>query len=198
MTSDRRREANRRNAAKSTGPKTEEGRRRVSQNARRHRLTLPPDREIAAEHLAALLGDPFIETRPLAEERHALAQGLADAEARLDRVRDAEMRFLQDTFSEDRRSAHLVERWERISETWRVVEGVSPEASRRILERHGQKPYEIKRKEKKKTSSEGNELRRLLRYRKEAENRRHRALREWIAHLHHLRDSKTKPMAPPP
>lgn len=41
MTSGRKREANRRNAAASTGPKTQEGKRRSAGNARRHGLSVP-------------------------------------------------------------------------------------------------------------------------------------------------------------
>ena len=67
MSSDRKIEANRQNAQASTGPNTEEGKAKSSQNARKHGLSssslfLPPDR---LNEFKALFSDYFSELRPV-------------------------------------------------------------------------------------------------------------------------------------
>ncbi len=61
MTSDRKREANRANAKKSTGPKSAAGKKRVAQNALRHGLSTGPHSDPSAEavidRLTELLAD---------------------------------------------------------------------------------------------------------------------------------------------
>jgi hypothetical protein len=54
MTTEKQIAANRLNARRSTGPKTAAGKRRASQNALRHGLTLPPPPEVlrCADELA--------------------------------------------------------------------------------------------------------------------------------------------------
>jgi len=194
MTSDRRIGANRANAKNSTGPKSEDGKRRVSQNARRHGLTQASEPERVLHHLSIILDDPRLDARPLSREGHALAMSLADAEARLERVRAAEFRFLEDCHTLGRERAHLESRWEKITTThmifkeWRFNEhGVPFEATRKT------KPEIKSRKEKSKVIPYSSEMRRLLRYRREAECRRRRALKEWTAYLKRLSKSKTKP-----
>jgi hypothetical protein len=195
MTSDRRTAANRENAKKSTGPRSEDGKRRVSRNARRHGLTQASAPERVLHHLSIILDDPRLHTLPLSREGHALAMSLADAEALLERVRAAEFRFLEDCHALGRERAHLESRWEEITTThmiskeWRFdSHGVPFEATRKT------KPQIKSRKEKSKVIPYGSEMRRLLRYRKQAENGRHRALKVWIDHLRHHVNSKTKPM----
>jgi hypothetical protein len=195
MTSDRRIAANRANAKNSTGPKSEDGKRRVSQNARRHGLTQATEPGRVLHHLSIILNDPRLHALPLSPEGHALAMSLADAEARLERVRAAEFRLLEDCLALGRERAHLESRWEEITTThmiskeWRFDEhGVPFEATRKT------KPQIKSRKEKSKVIPYGSEMRRLLRYRKQAENGRHRALKAWIHHLRQHVNSKTKPM----
>lgn len=53
MTSEARLAANRRNAARSTGPRTAAGKAASSRNARRHDLTSPPPRQATAPVVAA-------------------------------------------------------------------------------------------------------------------------------------------------
>src|SRR6056297_2649281 len=120
MTSDRRIGANRANAKNSTGPKSEDGKRRVSQNARRHGLTQASEPERVLHHLSIILDDPRLHALPLSREGHALAMSLADAEARLERVRAAEFRFLEDCLALGREVAHLESRWEEVTTSCRT------------------------------------------------------------------------------
>ena len=72
MTSDRQREANRRNAQASTGPRTADGRARVAGNARRHCLRAASDPDLdtrEVEHLAAALSHS--DAQRLDQGRHA-------------------------------------------------------------------------------------------------------------------------------
>jgi hypothetical protein len=69
MTTDAKIEANRANAAHSTGPKTDEGKAKSSQNARKHGLSgrtvfVPADRE---EEFTSLMQKLFDEVRPVGE-----------------------------------------------------------------------------------------------------------------------------------
>lgn len=194
MTSDRRVEANRKNATKSTGPRSADGKRRVSQNARRHGLTTPPDEEAILSWIDIILDDPALARHDLTREGMSLVASLADAEARLDRVRETEFRFLEDCQALDRSGRHL----ERIDEI---------EIHRRTLKRGPPLNYKGERfaglmevdkewiefSERILRKTYASELRRLLRYRREAECRRERALKAWIGHLTCLQDSKTKP-----
>jgi|GEM_PF-1869870 len=54
MTSPEQRAANRANALKSTGPRSEEGKRHASLNATRHRLSLPVDERVFAKEIAEI------------------------------------------------------------------------------------------------------------------------------------------------
>jgi hypothetical protein len=76
--------ANRANALKSTGPRTNAGKRRSSHNARRHGLNKPlspADRRIVAK-FASMLAEPLPHLFPLASE-------VAAAQHTLQRVREA-------------------------------------------------------------------------------------------------------------
>jgi hypothetical protein len=86
-TSERKRAANRANAQRSTGPKTVAGKARVSQNARRHGLSLKsvPEPGWSAEVDALACAIAGGETG----DRHALACRIAAAQIDLMRVRQA-------------------------------------------------------------------------------------------------------------
>ncbi len=56
MTSPKQRLANQRNALKSSGPRTEQGRRRASQNATKHSLSLPLDALFFSKEINAVVG----------------------------------------------------------------------------------------------------------------------------------------------
>jgi hypothetical protein len=197
MASERQRVANRRNARKSTGPKSEGGKRRSSQNARRHGLTTPPSPDLVRFHYRLILGDDAAELVPLtADPRLQAARSLAEAEARLERARAAEEAFLVAVEEGRHLDDHLKQVSEEIRRRWQEVKGVSPEVSRLLLASKGQVPYKETRKVTVTWESVAARLRTLLRYRREAEVRRRKALREWIE-LTESRslqpDSETKP-----
>ena len=194
MSSDRRIEANRENAKKSTGPKSEVGKRRVSQNARRHGLSLPPDDEMVQGWLSIILEDPALDGHVLTFEGQSRAASLADAEARLQRVRETEFRFLEDCHVLDRSDDHLVNRHELVSTSVKIFDSYKFDADgvpRPVKVKS--KPVVIKREEKIHLTEYSDELRRLLRYRREAECRRRRALKEWTAYLKRAQKSKAQP-----
>jgi hypothetical protein len=88
MTSPAQIQANRRNARRSTGPRTPLGRQASSQNARRHGLTASPPPDGILSHLRAITGDPSAKPEAyLASPTGAAALALATAEARLDQAR---------------------------------------------------------------------------------------------------------------
>ena len=88
MTSPAQIRANRQNARRSTGPRTQLGRSASSQNARRHGLTAAPPAEAVLSHLRAILDDPSATPgTALPTPLGAAALALATAEARLDRAR---------------------------------------------------------------------------------------------------------------
>lgn len=198
MTSDRRIEANRRNASKSTGPRTEEGRQRVSQNARRHGLTQGPAPDRVMHYVSVLLDAGPLAHQRVCREGQAAAMALADAEARLERVREVEFRFLEDCHALDREMAHLQSGRELVTTSHKIFKsirqkkiGVFHETTVKTT------PEVVGREEKIKTQSYQKEMRRLLRYRKEAENHRHKALRHWIAYVRGCGFSETNPTEEP-
>ena len=87
--------ANRRNAKRSTGPRTLEGKRRASRNALRHGLTIAvafdPELEDAAQAFVSRLVQPY---GPEAREPREAARVLADADAAVRRVRGARLELL--------------------------------------------------------------------------------------------------------
>ena len=188
MTSDARRRANRENAAKSTGPRTEEGKRRASGNACRHGLSRPPARSGVMAWYRVITGAELDPGRPaMSEEDHA-ALALAQAEAQLSEAVHAEERFLEDLESGEDLAPHLRHAREIVKEIWRGIPGVSPEVERILLARRGAVPHKITRKIRETWTAPHVHLGRLARYRKAAEVRRHKALEAWIRIL---REEKT-------
>jgi hypothetical protein len=95
MTSEKQIEANRRNALKSTGPKTDEGKARSSMNALRHGLTaaqavLPHENEDDYEKLREGMLESYAPENP-AEQ--AIVEELANAYWRLMRLHRVETRY---------------------------------------------------------------------------------------------------------
>jgi hypothetical protein len=90
--------------------------------------------------------------------------------------------------------AHLVNRHEVVTTSAKIFDSYKIDADgvRRPVKVKS-KPVVIKREEKIHLTKYPDELRRLLRYRREAECHRRRALKEWIAYLKRVQKSKTKP-----
>src|SRR5262249_13061805 len=92
MTSERKIQANRRNAQRSTGPRSRKGKRRVSKNALRHglatRILDDPEKSPQVEQLVRALAP---EGRP---DRLQLARIVAEAELEVIRVRTARRNLL--------------------------------------------------------------------------------------------------------
>jgi hypothetical protein len=89
MTSARQKASNRRNAERSTGPRSADGKAMAAQNARRHGLTAaPPEAEVQA-WLRIILNRPVLPPakKMLWDEGLRRARRLAEAEARLAAVR---------------------------------------------------------------------------------------------------------------
>jgi hypothetical protein len=194
MTSERRRRANWANAQMSTGPRSAAGKRRASRNAKRHGLTTLLPEDIVAEWVDVILDDPKLQDVELDRDVMTLATALAEAEARLERARRAESRFLEDVHALDRGSVHLETRI--VTETLVTIYDWGPSEFRDGRWRAGE-PYEASErvavKTRTKTKSYDAELRRLARYRKEAECARLRALKAWSGFLKELPDPETGP-----
>ena len=114
VTSDRKISSNRKNAQKSTGPKSVAGRRRIAQNALRHGLAIP------VSTIVALQGD--IEALALSIARATgtktateLSQQAAEAQLEILRIRRARAALLSADLDHDERNRRLasLERYER-------------------------------------------------------------------------------------
>ena len=101
MTTLRQIEANRRNAQKSTGPRSEDGLAKSSRNAQRHGLTAPPEAQDVATWLSVILGEQNLpaDAEIVADARMNTAVRLAVAEARANRRREANNRIEADNFA---------------------------------------------------------------------------------------------------
>ena len=98
MSSDRKIEANRENAQSSTGPQTEEGKAKSSQNARRHGLSsatlfIPAGRE---DEFKAMFAAYYEEIKPIGEMQTTYFEQLAHAAWNLDIARMLLVRALHD------------------------------------------------------------------------------------------------------
>ncbi len=89
--SDRKVSSNRRNAKKSTGPRTHAGRQRSSLNATRHSLTARPARQLVRAWYKIILDDAMAEPDPFdVNLRCQAALSLAEAEAWLTAIVEAD------------------------------------------------------------------------------------------------------------
>jgi len=94
MTSKTQQNANKKNALNSTGPKTSKGKSKSSRNAQTHGLTKPPEVHTVLNWFRVILNDANKSLNSAhVNERFRAAFSLAEAEAHLQQVRDAETQF---------------------------------------------------------------------------------------------------------
>ena len=179
MTTQRQIAANRANAQKSTGPKSQAGKLVSGSNALRHGLTTHLDAQSIVNWLRIILNDPNAELDPTnPDKRIVLAHRLAEAEARLIRVQNAEAEYLlnrdpegrlENDFSNlDYEADMMVEVMEMYGENKKGL---------RLLARIDK--FDIKQKHRA-SVAHIREMRKLARYRSEAEAQRRSALKKWI------------------
>ena len=180
MTSDAKRQANRENAAKSTGPRTEEGKRRASGNARRHGLSRPPQRSEVLAWYQVLTGTALDPVPVVRSDKERAALALAEAEAHLANAVREEERFLESLETGENLALQLRRVREIVKEIRHSIPGKSPEVERRLLARRRKVPYEITLTVRETWSPPHVRHEGLARYRKAAEVRRHKALLAWI------------------
>lgn len=98
MSSDRRREANRRNALKSTGPRTQSGKQASSRNALKHGMTAAPGTVLPHEDPAErqlVLAGLLDSWKPANAQEHLLVEQLAEAAWRMRRAERLENSLFQ-------------------------------------------------------------------------------------------------------
>ncbi len=179
MTTEKQRQANRRNAAKSTGPKTAKGKARSSKNATVHGLSVRTDPEDIVAWMRVILEDGSLDDdEALTHPKYRLARQLATAQAKLHIARKLQNEILLDPNVSCAIEPHIeaVE-----AEFADIFQDVIVNGSHPVLE------HQLKHLLK-----EGNKLRKWLpgfRRRREkwlrqnlskAEARQERALRQWI------------------
>lgn len=195
MTSERQRAANRTNARKSTGPKTTAGKSRAAGNARRHGLTAAPDMASLARWYRIILDDST--ALPDAFERdpyRRAARILAEAEAQLERVRQAEDAWFRDPEGQPSAVEDFSEERQMIEDTLEEIAlqrellpqsrmtltareaARSARGAARLLERFDEHELRMRIKRLRNQEQLG---RTLCRYRAAAEARRRKALRRW-------------------
>tara|TARA_R110002072_G_scaffold269027_1_gene428129 strand:- start:3539 stop:4060 length:522 start_codon:yes stop_codon:yes gene_type:complete len=169
MTTERQRQANKANAQRSSGPRSAEGKRKVSQNARRHGLTTPLPWDQVTGWYRIILGDgaarPDFASR---EPRTQAALRLAEAEAHLARVVQAELDHLFEMQTRLQQDATDMPRLDRILA--RLSGDPAQAKGARLLARVSPTRPEAMRRT----------LKTLTRYRREAEGARKIALNDWI------------------
>ena len=171
MTSPAQIRANRQNARRSTGPRTQLGRSTSCQNARRHGLTAAPAGEAVLAHFRAILDDPSATPEAaLGTPLGAAALALATAEARLDRAREHAATV-----------AIRQPRQELQEEIEMVVDTLLDDAHRFDLNTQASGHRLLQRLTRASARSDVSELRSARRYLSEAEASRRKALRKFMS-----------------
>lgn len=179
MTTARQIATNRANAQKSTGPKSRIGKIICGSNALRHGLTSHLDARSITNWLCIILNDPNAELDPTnPDKRIVLAHRLAEAEARLIRVQNAESEYLfnpdpegrlkKDVSDIDLDAEMMLECLEIYGENKKGLNLLARLDKLNIKQKHRASVAHIR------------EMRKLARYRSEAEAQRRSALMKWI------------------
>ncbi len=179
MVTDRQKRANKANAQKSTGPRTRQGKARSSRNATQHGLNMPPDQDAMIYWYRIILDDAkAVPDLFSADPKHLAAFRLAETEARRTRAARAEQTHLKQMT--DRTVRHRHARYSGSEDAGlsgsaaleaQLAQSGNPQAQE-PLELYGPGP----------TASRGADiksLKRITRYRREAEARRRKALKTW-------------------
>lgn len=173
--------ANRKNASKSTGPKTGQGRAKSAGNARGHGLTTSPAQEAVGRWYRIVRDDIAAVPDPMSrDEVDRAALALAEAEARLERVCAVE------AYNQQKMLKYIDRRGRKdIPEIANHIDD-DPEAMELIMENHDDAftrgaARSLLRTHPNRPPALRAEARRFARYRGEAEAQRRRALRRWIA-----------------
>jgi hypothetical protein len=182
VTTERQKRANAANAAKSTGPRTAEGRATSAGNARKHGLNCAPPWDEVRSYLYLITGSAQIEPLVM-DARTRAARDLAEAEARLARCLMAERRHL--LHMAEMVAQQPLPMADDTAKDAKATEGAV------ALSEWGRTEFsnlKVAKKEKVKPPPDPNRpmalrqrLKTLMRYRREAEAQRCKALKRWLA-----------------
>jgi hypothetical protein len=193
MTTERQKQANWANAQKSSGPRSGAGRARSARNALRHGLTTSPDWSNVTSWYRIILDDPDIEPDPLdIDPKRQAALNLAEAEAwRARAIRVEEAHFADMASRASARGQWVPPENGELDlddpETLQLMIENYPDdfmrgALRIILRTSPKRPVALHETQQK-----------LTRYRREAEARRRKALKIWIALNLNVKNSEKNP-----
>ena len=188
MTTRRQSEANRVNAQGSTGPKSEAGKRKVAQNARRHGLTTPPPWDRVAAWYQILMNNPHALPDPFSRDpRDQATLRLAEAEAQVERSTAAEGEHLFDMQERIRQDEENVPLLERVVERM-LKRGIDYEDhdTLRLLAQNNDDPFMsgaakiLAHSSPTRPAAMRKTMKTFMRYRRDAESARRSALKTWM------------------
>ncbi len=171
---------NRTNAAKSTGPRTSEGKRATSRNALRHGATARPNGEQVAAWLRIILDQPSLGLDGIlfSDARIRPALALAEAEARLSAGEAALKRF------EEQAREHGEILPDLLTRAMPAIAGLNASLPTGSKTRHAKTILKrILMSDDDHQTLGGWRHRLFLRYRDEARSRRRRAFQDWVTFL---------------
>lgn len=181
MATERQKSANRTNALKSTGPKSDEGKRKSARNATSHGLASALDwRDVMAYHRFLLAEAGLPEDAGLEDPLAAATLALAEAETRVARARDREEEYLSDVAEDKDLTPYLM--WARKTriEITRRVDGVSAEVAELLLASRRLKSYDVRHLRAEFWTAPHRRHQQFVKYRRAAEVARHKALCAWL------------------